>query len=196
MRVSDIHPQDLSVRQQEVHAAIVSGPRGEVPMPLRVWLHSPELASRAQAFGEFCRYGTTLPPILSEFVILIVGAHWQASYEWQIHSQAARDAGLGSTIIDAVSVGSRPAAMSETESALYDFATDLLKGHRVSTEVYNVARGRLGETALVEIVAILGYYTLICMTIQAFEIPPISSIADPFLGLPKLEAHRQSGEHT
>jgi len=135
-------------------------------MPLRVWLHSPELASRAQTLGEFCRYGTTLPPALSELAILIVGAHWRASYEFQVHAQAARHAGLDCAILDDLSAGSRPTTMSKNETALYEFTTALLSVHRVPEDIYEIARQTLGETTLVEIVGILGYYSLICMTIK------------------------------
>jgi 4-carboxymuconolactone decarboxylase len=38
----------------------------------------------------------------------------------------------------------------------------------------------LGETAVVELVGILGYYTLISMTINAFEVPLPDGVADPF----------------
>jgi 4-carboxymuconolactone decarboxylase len=38
----------------------------------------------------------------------------------------------------------------------------------------------LGETGVVELVGILGYYTLISMTINTFEVPLPDGAADPF----------------
>ncbi|MGP0061695.1 MAG: hypothetical protein ACLPID_20700 [Beijerinckiaceae bacterium] len=64
-RIQDIAPDELDAEQRRVCDAIVSGPRGVVQGPLRVWLHSPQLADRAQALGAFCRYGTGLEQRLS-----------------------------------------------------------------------------------------------------------------------------------
>jgi len=180
MRISDLSLSDLTIEQLEVHSAIASGPRGQVPAPLRIWLHSSEFAKRAQALGEFCRYGTSLPQSLSELAILVIGAYWQASYEWQVHAQAAREAGLSETIIRSLAQGQRPDDMSDEEAAVHDFASSLLHTRNVPSDVFSAAVDVLGEVALVELVGILGYYTLISMTIQAFAVPPINSIPDPF----------------
>ena len=45
----------MTDRQKQVYDAIVSGPRGRVRGPLAVWLHRPELASKAQKLGQYCR---------------------------------------------------------------------------------------------------------------------------------------------
>src|SRR5688572_12189822 len=49
---------DLDQDQQRVADEVAKAPRGEVRGPVRVWLHSPELASRAQRLGEHLRWGT------------------------------------------------------------------------------------------------------------------------------------------
>ena len=46
-RVPDLDPEKLSPEQRKVYDAILSGPRGHVVGPLRVWLQSAELADRA-----------------------------------------------------------------------------------------------------------------------------------------------------
>ena len=61
-RIAVLKPSGLSEDQRRVWDAIAAGPRGEVVGPLKVWLHSPGLAQRAQELGAFCRYGTGLPP--------------------------------------------------------------------------------------------------------------------------------------
>ena len=51
-RIDDIDEAKLSGRQREVYEAIAKS-RGQVGGPLRVWVNSPELASRAQELGAF-----------------------------------------------------------------------------------------------------------------------------------------------
>src|SRR5262249_60721151 len=82
-RVDDLNLEALSAEQRRVYDAIVAGPRGAVQGPLRVWLQSAALADRAQALGAFCRFGTTLPPRLTELAILVTGAHWRARFVWE-----------------------------------------------------------------------------------------------------------------
>ena len=54
-------PNDLTPEQRRVHDQVVSGPRGVLIGPLRAAIHSPELAERWSALGEFLRYRTVLP---------------------------------------------------------------------------------------------------------------------------------------
>jgi len=99
---------DLDARQQKIFDDIASGPRGTVPWIFHLFLNSPELASRVQQLGAFCRYGTGLPPRLSELAILIAAHHWEAEYEWSIHAGEARKAGLSGDVIVAIAEGRRP----------------------------------------------------------------------------------------
>ena len=72
-RLSFPSPETMSAEQRRVHDKVVSGRRGKIVGPLRAALHSPELADRWQALGEFLRYNTTLSPRLSELTILVAG---------------------------------------------------------------------------------------------------------------------------
>jgi 4-carboxymuconolactone decarboxylase len=184
-RVDDLDLEKLTPEQRRVHDAIVSGPRGAVQGPLRVWLQSATLADRAQALGAFCRFGTSLPPRLSELAILVTGAYWRARFEWYAHAPLALKAGLDADAIEAIRTGRTPHWTREDEAAVYAFAHELTSTRRVSDPIYARAQQILGLTALVELVGILGYYTLISMTINAFEVPLPAGARDPFGDLPR-----------
>jgi 4-carboxymuconolactone decarboxylase len=180
MRLPDWKPEDLTPAQRKVHDAIVAGPRGKVVGPLRVWLLSPELAERAQELGAFCRYGTSLPPRLSELAILTTGAFWQAGFEWHAHAPIALKAGVPADALEAIRLGKEPIFAREDEQAVYEFSRELWNKRRVSDAVYKRTTGLLGNNAVVELVAILGYYGLISMTINAFEVPLPQGADQPF----------------
>jgi 4-carboxymuconolactone decarboxylase len=179
-RVPDLDPEKLSPEQRKVYDAIVAGPRGGVVGPLRVWLQSPELADRAQALGAFCRFGTSLPPRLSELAILVIGAHWQAAFEWRAHAPIGLKAGLDASTIEAIRVGKQPNLTKSDEAAVYAFATELLDTRKVSDVTYKRAVAELSLTAVVELVGVLGYYGLVSMTINAFEVPLPDGAPQPF----------------
>ena len=181
MRIPDWKPEDLTPAQRRVHDAIVAGPRGHVVGPLRVWLLSPELAERAQELGAFCRYRTSLPPRLSELAILVTGAFWKAGFEWNAHAPIAVKAGVPADAVEAIRVGKEPAFANADERAVYEFSRELWTERRVSDATYKRASVLLGTEPVVELVGILGYYGLISMTINVFEVPLPKDAAQPFI---------------
>lgn len=179
-RLPDLAAETMSPAQRKVHDAIVSGPRGVVQGPLKVWLNSAELASRAQELGAFCRYHTSLPKRLSELAIIITGAHWKAGFEWFVHAPEAIKAGVDANVVAAIHAGREPSFTKADEAALYAFTRELLEKRRVSDATYKRAVAELGELGAVELVGILGYYALISMTIVAFEVPVPDGEPEPF----------------
>lgn len=170
----------LTDAQKPIYDAILNGPRGIVEGPLRVWLQSPGLADRAQALGAFCRYDTTLTPELSELAILVTGAFWKSGFEWAVHAPIAAKAGISPDVIEAIRQGRRPDGMDDTAAAVHDFAAELHRHRVVSDATYARAEAALGLQGVVDLVGILGYYTLISMTINAFHVPLPDGATDPF----------------
>jgi 4-carboxymuconolactone decarboxylase len=178
-RPIEITDADLNADQHAIYDAIRNGPRGVVEGPLRVWLLSPGLADRAQSLGAFCRYGTRLPPRLSELAILVTGSMWRAGFEWHVHAPIAIAAGVDAEAVEAIRKCETP-SLEGDERAVYRFAQELLATHQVSDPVYRGAIEALGREAVVELVGILGYYGLISMTINAFRVPLPPGAEDPF----------------
>jgi 4-carboxymuconolactone decarboxylase len=177
-RIPDIAEAELSPEQKKVYDAIVAGPRGVVRGPLRIWLNSAPLAERAQELGAFCRYHSSFPPRLSELAILVIAAFWKAGYEWNVHAPQALAAGIDAAAIEDIRRNRSPRLDQADAAALYAFARELLENRQVSEQTFEKARAELGVRGLVDLVGILGYYSLISMTISAFELSP--GAQDPF----------------
>lgn len=173
-RLAPLDLDKLPPEQRAVADAIISGPRGGIRGPFESWLRSPELADRAQKLGEYCRFGTSLPRDLSEFAILLTGKHWKAQFEFWAHARLARDAGLPEDIIEAVRTGEQPAFRSEAQRAVYALVTEYFSTNRVSDATYAQAVAELGERGVVDLVGVVGYYGLVSMTLNVFEVglPP------------------------
>ena len=165
-------PATYSPRQQEVHDAIASGPRGVVVGPLALWLHRPELAAAAQALGQYCRYDSTLPQELSELAIIVTGAVWKAEFEWGTHAPIAERAGVPAAAIEAIRAGEVPHFDDPRMAAVHDFTREAQADRQVSDETYARTVSLLGEAAVVDLVGILGYYNLISVTLNVFRVPP------------------------
>ena len=171
-RIPVLQQDELTAAQRDVHDRIASGPRGSVRGPLAMWLHRPDLADRAQQLGRYCRYDSSLPPRLSELAILTTARIWDAAYEWQTHLPHAQAAGLDDDIIDALAKDRMPDFQAEDEELVYLFTRELNLTRAVSDTMFDRTMACLGRDAMVDLVGLLGYYSLISMTIKAFDVAP------------------------
>ena len=167
----------------------VAGVRGRVPAPMVAWLRNPELARRGQKLGELLRYQTTLEPRLSELAILVTARHWSAHYEWTAHKREGLRAGMDPAVIEAIAARRPPALRDDAERAVYDVSSTLLGTRRVPEALYRRAVSALGERGVVELVGILGYYGLVALTLNAFEIGLPDAFAPELGAEPGDEAH-------
>jgi 4-carboxymuconolactone decarboxylase len=178
-RLPDLSYEDMTADQQRVHDEIAAGPRGTVVGPLRVWLHSPRLATHAQKLGAYARFQSSLPPELSELAILVTGATWKAEFEWYAHARLAREAGIADDVIEAIRKGEEPRLEDDKSRAVYAVACELHRTRALSDATYAIAEAALGREGIVDLVGVLGYYTLVSMTLNAFRVPTPDS-SKPF----------------
>lgn len=174
-RLEPLDLAHLTPEQKEIADAIMAGPRGGLRGPFEAWLRSPALADRSQKLGEFCRFHSSLPKHLSELAIILTGKHWKAQYEFFAHARMAIEAGLPRETVEAVRTGSTPAFRDDAERAVYAFVTEYFATNRVSDATYQRALAVLGgERGVVDLVGIVGYYGLVSMTLNVFDVglPP------------------------
>ena len=179
-RLPDLDPEKFSPEQKKVHEAVLAGPRGRVVGPIKIWLKNAGLAEHAQALGAYCRFNSSLPPRLSELAICTTGAFWKANYEWFAHAPIAIKAGIDAAAIEAIRVGGTPKLTKSDEQAVYDFTRELLTTRRVSAATFERAKKELGETGVIDLVGIIGYYGLVSVTLNAFELPLPEGEKPPF----------------
>ncbi|MFG6159874.1 carboxymuconolactone decarboxylase family protein [Halomonas sp. 1390] len=169
-RLSALDEATMAPDQRRVLDAILSGPRGNLDGPFLAWIHSPALADHAQRLGAFCRYGTRLELRLTELAILFTASWWQSQAEWQIHAPIARDGGVGEAVIEALRDGREPAFERDDEALVYRLGRTLYTTRRVDEALYAEAVAAFGEPAVVELVGVFGYYALVAMTLNVFEV--------------------------
>jgi 4-carboxymuconolactone decarboxylase len=184
-RLPELTEGEMTPEQKRVHDAIVAGPRGAVQGPLAVWLRRPELAARAQALGEYCRFNSSLPKRLSELTILLTARQWSAEFEWAAHRQHAVEAGLAEDVIEAIRKGEVPTFSQADEQAVYDIATTLYREGRLPRALYARGLAVLGQDQLIDLIGVLGYYALISITINAFDVRPPAGTQAAFSDSPE-----------
>ena len=181
-RLAPVDAADLTESQKEVHDKIAGGPRGAVRGPFAVLLHNPDVADPVQALGAHLRFQGALPGRLRELAVLTTARHWTARYEWHAHALIAAEEGLDPAVIEAIAERRPPDFPSSDEETVYAFCREILDGRRLSDDAYARAVGVLGSEGVVELVAVMGYYSLISMVLNAFDIKPPEGAGPPALG--------------
>jgi 4-carboxymuconolactone decarboxylase len=164
-------PDEMNPAQKAVYENIIGGPRGTLVGPLRAALHNPSLAEKWQAFGQVLRYETSLPRHLNELAILVSARHWNSELEWTIHAEAARTAELDKNVIEAIRTCKVPDFSSVEEREIYEFSRELLEHGNVGDVAYAAVVDRWGAVGVVELGALVGYYSMVAMTLNAHRVP-------------------------
>ncbi|WP_254277633.1 carboxymuconolactone decarboxylase family protein [Halomonas sp. 3H] len=159
---------DMDPQQHAIYQSVLKT-RGNADGPFLAWLHSPGLAGPAQQLGAFCRYDTQLSLVESELLILCVAAHFHCDGEQQIHEPIAIEAGLPEATVATLREGGWASLETPRLNLLQTLARQLLDQRRIDDDTFDAARQALGTQALVEVVGIIGYYSLVAMTLNAFE---------------------------
>jgi 4-carboxymuconolactone decarboxylase len=172
-RLPPIPEEKLSPAQRALMDSIRSGPRGQFKMsgPFYCYLHAPAFGELAQKLGAHCRFGTSIPPRLSEFAILATAQHWKSQYEWAAHAGIAEQKGVKAATVRDLQAGRAPAKAPKDEQALFAFVKELYRDKRVSSPTYRKMHAILGDAGMVELVGLLGYYAMVAMTLDVFRMP-------------------------
>ena len=170
-RMPPIPAQKQTEAQRKAVEEFKAARSADISGPFIPLLRSPEVMSRARAMGDYLRFKSTLPPRLSEFVILLTARRWTQQYEWNAHAALAAQGGLSADIIKAVAEGRRPEKMAADEEVVYTFCDELQRNQSVSDATYARAVAALGEQGVIDTVGITGYYTLLAMVLNTARTP-------------------------
>jgi 4-carboxymuconolactone decarboxylase len=181
-RLPFVAEADRTPAQVALMESIASGPRGQFKMsgPFYCYLHAPGFGELAQKLGGHLRYGTSIPPRLSEFAILTTARYWKAQYEWAAHAPMAEQKGVKPATILDLQAGRKPKGAPKDERTIYDFIVELYKTRRVSSRNYKAVNAILGDAGTVELVGLLGYYAMVSMTLNVFRMPLAPGVKAPF----------------
>jgi len=169
MRLKLLSPDEMSDDQRQTYDESIASKRGSPPPPMMAWLNSPEMARHATRLGAMLRFDTQFPAKLSEIAILVTARHWTAHYEWYAHKRLALAGGLDPAIIEAIRCRRTPTFDDPKAQMIYDVSKSLHEGKGLAQPLYDEAVKLLGERGVVEIIGLCGYYTLVSMTLNAFQ---------------------------
>ena len=184
MRLAVLSSDEMTPEQVGLYREILSGPRGQGPRavllatgagglagPFNAMLYAPDVGRALQELGAAIRFRTQLAPRIRELAILVVAQHWDSGYVRRSHEVIGRDAGLTEPEIEALRVGADPGFADERERIAYQVVRALAGPADLDDEQYSAAVAALGEQALVELSALVGYYSTLALQLRIFRVP-------------------------
>jgi len=193
-RMPPIPTDKMTDAQKKVAAAIAAGPRGKVEGPYWPIIRSPGLTEVLQNVGAYYRYRCPLERKINEMVALMAARSWSQQFVWDVHILQALNAGLKNDVALALAEGRRPTGMAEDEEIAYDFVTELLATKGASDATYARTVAKFGEEGTIDIIGILGYYSLLGMIMNVarttllegrpFPLAPTPLRLQPLAGTP------------
>lgn len=169
-RYRDLAPAEMTSAQKPVYDEIVSGKRGRFGGPFQLLIRSPEVCRHLSRLGEFLRWGSSLPPALSELAICLTARHIRANYEWHAHAPLAVEAGVPAAAMEAIRTGAAPHFETKDQALVYRLVSELIDTKRLSDASFAEAIAAFGERGVVELGTIIGYYTAIGNALNVFEV--------------------------
>ena len=186
-RLRPLKPEEMNEEQLKYHELIMARPifrnlakNAPLEGPYDAWIRSPGLIHSLWPLAQYLREDGVLAPRLVELAIITVGRVWSAEFEFAAHASYAIKAGIDPQIVEAIRRNERPEFERDDEVAVYRFSRELTSGYRVKDETYQTAREQIGEQGLVELIGLMGLYVMVCMTLNAFEVPLMEGMEKPF----------------
>ncbi len=158
----------------------LAGADGALIGPFNALFQSPLLGDAIQKLGAAVRYHTSLPNDLLEVAICTMGGHWRANFEFWAHARLARNAGVSEGAIDAIGDGEQPFFGDERQQTVYQFGRELIENQRVSDETYESLKGMIGERGVFEVASVMGYYALVSIGLNTFNVAMPPGVDAPF----------------
>ena len=170
-RMPPIPADKLTEAQKKAIEEFKAARSADISGPFVPLLRSPEVMTRARAMGDYLRFRSSLPPRLSEFVILLTARRWTQQYEWNAHAPLAVKGGLKEAIVKAVADGRRPEGMADDETIVFSLFDEIQKNQSISDATYAKAVKAIGEQGIIDVMGITGYYTLLAMVMNTARTP-------------------------
>jgi len=168
-RLPELDENTLSAEQRKIYDEIKSL-RGQVRGPFAVWLRNAELGAGTLKLQDMFAARVKLERRLVQLMILVAARFANAQYAWFIHEPHALQHGIAQEIVDAIRERRTPNFGREDERAVYDITLELNTTQTLSAATFERGMKLFDEQRMVELVSAVGFYSMVAMTLNAFDV--------------------------
>jgi alkylhydroperoxidase family enzyme len=196
-----IEPLDPAQAPDDVREALENLP------PLNIFR---TLAHAETAFRPFLRFGgavlgrMSLDPVVRELAILTVAKEAEAEYEWIQHVSIGKAVGVTDAQIAALaeadscapegadariaaaaahdgSPGEGSGVFSGAQQAAIELAAAVVRGPRISDDLYDCVRAQFSDREIVELLLAIGDYLMLARVMTVLELDVDAAVGDAVL---------------
>ncbi|MEE8466380.1 MAG: hypothetical protein V3S68_07880 [Dehalococcoidia bacterium] len=138
--------------------------------PGSVMINSPEMRKRANHLVFYFREESELPQKIQEMAMILTARDKDCQYIWFAHAARARQEGISDEFVDALRDKKPLPKLPDDEQIVVDYATELFGTNRVSPGTFKAALDHFGAQLLTELTTMMGYYSMLALNVNAFEV--------------------------
>lgn len=169
-RLGPLKREDMNDEQARAYDEVAAR-GGRLGGPNGIFIRVPELFALNQAVGNYLR-AAHLGPRLRQLAMIVAVRRWNGAYAWGAQARDALKAGISREVVDAVNERRTPALDDADDRAIYAAAVELADTGSLTDAAFEAARAQLGHNRLLDLVATVGFYTGVCLTVNVFEVEP------------------------
>jgi 4-carboxymuconolactone decarboxylase len=180
---ADVNPDSLNrlpvVKREQMdedgkkvydHVAGGAGKIASPTGPASIGLYSPGAAEPLRTLNEYLRRkGNILGNPITELAILVAAREGDSQYIWSAHEPAALKAGITQPVIDVVKFNKAISGAGEKETVVIRVGRQLLRERKLDSSTFAKAVELFGKQGTVELVTLMGDYTLNGLLTNAFD---------------------------
>ena len=146
--------------------------RGLVPGPHKIWVANAKLSQTIVPVGAYSQKDSTLSKAEIEIVTILTNARWLSAYGTYEHEGIGELLGhLPPKTVQRMIGGQTVSFADQRQQIVYDLASALVGPRIVSAGLYQRAKQALGDAGIVDVAVLIGWFTMVSMTLNAFDVP-------------------------
>ncbi|MEX2455437.1 MAG: carboxymuconolactone decarboxylase family protein [Rhodospirillaceae bacterium] len=171
-RLTPIPAEKLTAEQKRISDMISRQRQAPVRGPFAVLLRAPEIAEPFANFVDLSldEEKSRIPLRLKELAIITVARVYGSDYEWFIHAPRAEKFGVDPAVVEDIRTNRVPDFEKDDERLVYDVAKELSETRRLGDGTYRRALDHFGESAMVELATLVGFYHTVSIVLNTFEV--------------------------
>jgi 4-carboxymuconolactone decarboxylase len=166
-------PSDTEGFAEETRAAMrhIQKTRTTIPPPSSYLTYAGKAGALLSDLVEHLRFHSTLNPAETEIAICTAVRAADVDYIWEPHVKLGLKAGAREEAFHAIDTLAPLDGLTADEALIIRFGRELLETKKVSDATFDAVRKRYGEKGLLELIAVMGVYTMNAAILRAMDHP-------------------------
>jgi 4-carboxymuconolactone decarboxylase len=150
--------------------------RGLVPGPHKIWLANAKLSKTIVPIGAYYQKQSSLSKSEIEIVTTLTTSRWMSAYATYEHEKIGEKLGhLQPETIERLIAGLEVEFSDPRQQVIYELTSALVKPRIVPVGLHKRAKQLLGDAGIVDVTVLVGWFTMVSMTLNAYDVPANAS---------------------